>query len=515
MATDDDRRPGYQTSPPTQWGPMPHIYPHSSHGTPVQEFTGFNFGHPQMPMEPAAFGGGIQQRPAVQQLQPLVMPQWPSMLNSQSPSNYQHVFPQPLQPIQPMSMGQSQTPVSASSARSATTPRKTLTDSDRKRMCQYAEDHPNSKQTEIGAIFGVERSTVSKVLRQKEKYLLKEEGSQSPAKRVKGRSPDIERTLANWAKNQERKGRKLTDDSIRDQARAFATTASPEHQQVLTTAWLEKFKLNHNIMGARSRKSSLAPDDAEGISSAVSSSHTPSGTSPISPEGVGSPELHSAQSQESLQNESPDALGVFGRRAPFHSQSTNSLNSAFTDTAPSSTFSPQLSDNTSPLFTPDSGTAPGPFGPLTARPILPLATASNTQRPRSQTMPVIYDPQSSDDLQTPKYIPSAAMLDSPMEEASDPIFSMDEAVHALPSTDRPQTVSPAETMRPPPLPAHVAQRGSPSASGAISPEQAQRSLEVVMQYIEQQDTGFLDFQQSIHVEKLMTKLKQQRSRSGS
>lgn len=36
-------------------------------------------------------------------------------------------------------------------------PRKTLTEDDRRRMCQYAEDNPNMKQTEIGAKFGVER----------------------------------------------------------------------------------------------------------------------------------------------------------------------------------------------------------------------------------------------------------------------------------------------------------------------------------------------------------------------
>jgi hypothetical protein len=45
-------------------------------------------------------------------------------------------------------------------------------------------------------------STVSKVLRQKEKYLFQDDGSRSPAKRPKGRSPDIERALAVWAKNQ-------------------------------------------------------------------------------------------------------------------------------------------------------------------------------------------------------------------------------------------------------------------------------------------------------------------------
>lgn len=43
---------------------------------------------------------------------------------------------------------------------------------------------------------------MSKVLRQKEKYLAHDEGSKSPVKRAKGRSPDIERALAVWAKNQ-------------------------------------------------------------------------------------------------------------------------------------------------------------------------------------------------------------------------------------------------------------------------------------------------------------------------
>lgn len=47
-------------------------------------------------------------------------------------------------------------------------------------------------------------STVSKVLRQKEKYLFQDDGSRSPIKRAKGRSPDLERTLAVWAKNQVR-----------------------------------------------------------------------------------------------------------------------------------------------------------------------------------------------------------------------------------------------------------------------------------------------------------------------
>jgi hypothetical protein len=34
--------------------------------------------------------------------------------------------------------------------RTSSTPRKTLTDADRRRMCLYAEEHPTVKQTEIG-----------------------------------------------------------------------------------------------------------------------------------------------------------------------------------------------------------------------------------------------------------------------------------------------------------------------------------------------------------------------------
>lgn len=144
---DDEHRAPFHSAPPASWDQIPHIYPHSHHGTPAQEYSGFNFSSPQLHMSPNAFDGGFQQRPMPQQLQPLVMPQWPSMLNSQVHSTFQPVYPQPVQPIQPMQLP---TPVSATSTRSTSTPRKTLTDLDRKRMCQYADENPNAKQTEIG-----------------------------------------------------------------------------------------------------------------------------------------------------------------------------------------------------------------------------------------------------------------------------------------------------------------------------------------------------------------------------
>ncbi|KAK3114758.1 hypothetical protein LTR53_006601 [Teratosphaeriaceae sp. CCFEE 6253] len=537
---DDEQRRRYQSSPPlASWE---HVYPHSHHGTPAMEYSGFTFSSPQMPLEPTFSSGAIPQRPLPPQLQPLIMPQWPSMLNTQSHPTIQPLYPQLVQPAQPVAIGALPTPVSAVSMRSVPTPRKTLTDLDRKRMCQYAEEHPNAKQTEIGAIFGVERSTVSKVLRQKEKYLFQDDGSRSPIKRAKGRSPDIERALAVWAKNQlrrstttERKGFPLTDGVIREMARAFAsTTTNPENHQVLSSSWIEKFKLKNNLLGARSRKGSLAPDDADGLSATASASHTPSlgGTSPVSPQGVGSPspvDLHSAKSRESLQTESPDEyLDFASRHGPVHSQSATSLNSAFTDNTPSS-FSPGPLSPTSPFFTPDSGTTPGPFmppAPLTARPILPAIASGNTQRPRSQTFPLLdqyMSGTSSSEALTPRYV-STTILDSPMEEALEPSLSINETVHTTRRDERPHTVTPSDTMRPPPLPAHLLAADSrreitPTTSnsslrGATTPDQALRALQVVHGFLEQQPGGFLDYQESVTVGKLMEKLKLQ-SRANS
>lgn len=42
---------------------------------------------------------------------------------------------------------------------------------DRKKICVYHRDHPNVKQEEIARLFGVERSTISKILKQKMKWL--------------------------------------------------------------------------------------------------------------------------------------------------------------------------------------------------------------------------------------------------------------------------------------------------------------------------------------------------------
>lgn len=83
-----------------------------------------------------------------QQLLPLIMPShptWPSMLTN--PANgYQHQLPMPILPPSMPPKPTSKLP----SLHGNPSPRKTLSDADRRRMCQYHEDNPTTKQTEIG-----------------------------------------------------------------------------------------------------------------------------------------------------------------------------------------------------------------------------------------------------------------------------------------------------------------------------------------------------------------------------
>ncbi|KAJ9637236.1 hypothetical protein H2199_007522 [Coniosporium tulheliwenetii] len=444
------------------------------------------------------------------QLQPLVMPQWPSTLVSQS-TYVPPIYPAAPAPM-PVPVGPTSTPLSASStgSRTSSTPRKTLTDADRRRMCLYHEEHPSTKQTEIGAMFGVERSTVSKVLRNKEKYLCQDDGSRSPIKRSKGKFPDIERALSNWARNHVRQGYPITDAMIKEKARFFSTTVGNGESPLKanSTSWLEKFKQKNNINGCRSRKISTA-DDAEVLSNPASNAQTPTGASPTSPGGTSSPPLKGEEAE-------------FGSgHRPFYSQSDPSLSSVFADAATSSFSAGPLSP-TSPFFTPDSACGPNPFfPPQQGRAPQP---SSNFQRPRSQTFPLL---QGMDSYMSPppsseaNYLNSAA-VESPLSELPPPLNSVDEVLQR----DQKSAQQPSNSMQPPPLPAlapaatisgstplrPAQQLISPispdtSTPGSPSQEDARRALELVMNFCQAQPSGFVEPQEYVTIGKLMEKLK--------
>ncbi len=136
----------HQTTMPdygSSFGFMPSI----THGLPSERMP-----PPPPPQQP------LHQSPATHtQLPALLMPHhtlWPSMLSNPNP-NYGPPHSAP-----PVAIPSITAPLKTSklpAIQTTSQPRKTLTDDDRRKMCQYAEDHPTAKQTDIGAKFGVER----------------------------------------------------------------------------------------------------------------------------------------------------------------------------------------------------------------------------------------------------------------------------------------------------------------------------------------------------------------------
>lgn len=149
IAAENDLRGGYaQSSLSRRWAEaeMSPLY----HGGPTQGYSGLNCPAFQVAIGSEAYKQEAHTQPVASCFQSPSLPQWPSMLKSPPHTTFQPVYPPPVQPTQPIAIGALQTPVPITAPSSTSTPRRTLTDLDRTRMCQYAEEHPNQKQTEIG-----------------------------------------------------------------------------------------------------------------------------------------------------------------------------------------------------------------------------------------------------------------------------------------------------------------------------------------------------------------------------
>ncbi|KAL8846635.1 MAG: hypothetical protein Q9221_008294 [Calogaya cf. arnoldii] len=331
--------------------------------------------------------------------------------------------------------------------------RRTLTDQDRRRMFQDHKEKPSVKQTKIGTLFGVERSTVSKVLSLKEKYLHPDDGSRSPAKRSKGKFPKIERAMSNWAKNHQRQGLPLSDESIRDKAWMFAiTVGSPDCvSKVNNPNWLEEFKQKNGLLGAS------LPDSSENEYLDV--------VQPFDP-ASGSAE------NDVLKDENGNKYWDFNFQR-FHSESNDKFGSYFTD------------DNTTPTFPPDTRSPSLPSQP----PRLPKLAPADA-RPRHITPPT---------SATAELVPKAQLFQHfmtfPTLSSQDPTLNNDSAM----PYHKHYSISPS-TMVPPPSPSSVSAPYSPP-----SQDEARRALEVAITFFQSQPVP-MDPKDLITIEKIMGKL---------
>ncbi|KAL8714261.1 MAG: hypothetical protein Q9220_001990 [cf. Caloplaca sp. 1 TL-2023] len=527
------------------------------HQSPLHEFNDFYMSPPSH-LEIGSFYSrpAVASQPSNPPLYPLIVPQWPSQLTNPSmsppsttPQSSLSAPAQTPRPIAPLTtpIDHITTPHSAPPA-SVPTPiptppsgRRTLTDQDRRRMCQYHDENPTVKQTEIGSLFGVERSTVSKVLRHKEKYLHPDDGSRSPIKRAKGKFPDIERAVSNWAKNHQRQGLPLNNEMIRDKARIFATTVGSSDciSKVNSPIWLEKFKRRHGLLGASlPHPNDVEDSDMNQANDINTDAQSPQGISPISPaeQNSGSADMEGLK-QESVNEYSNASHPIFRRT---HSESGNALGNYFTGPSKAAALSPDLRSPTSPFFSSVASCGPSPS--VSSQPPRLPTLAPADARPRRQTFPTLThspsyisppvsatgEPMSTSGLF--QQAMATSTLNSPLEEMEDPSLNIDTAMHNHASTNSTsntpviKNISPSSMAPPPHLPPSSS---SPRNNGTASPlatssphpfpsqDEARQALQIVMNYFLQSQPAAVDAQDCVAMGKLMEKLEVKNSRKRS
>jgi hypothetical protein len=239
-------------------------------------------------------------------------------------------------------------------------------------------------------------STVSKVLRQKDKYLSSNDGSRSPIRRPRSK-PDLEKALSVWAKNHVKTGQVLTDDALHERAKFFMK-ALPNGEGIQSGPnWLEKFKNKHNLGASKVKKLKLTKSRDALRASAKEKASLPTSSDgfvvPQSP--VTATPMSASHSQNSFKQQgSPESYGD-AHAYPSNSQSTASLSGSFTDTAASSFSAGPTSPASS--FSPDSHPMHSPFLPPGhhSQRFGSFGMSHPQSRPRSQTFPMLTPDQSS------------------------------------------------------------------------------------------------------------------------
>jgi len=143
--------------------------------------------------------------------------------------------------------------------------KKKLRNIDRKRICDYSVANPAAKQDAIASQFGIERSTVSKILKQKEKWLAIDPES-SDARIAKHRAvkfPEVEDRLTLWVAELKAKGEPIRDSEIRQEALRIAQDVGlGEDKFKASGGWIEKFRERNSIPKPQSAEPTTSTRDA-------------------------------------------------------------------------------------------------------------------------------------------------------------------------------------------------------------------------------------------------------------
>lgn len=273
---------------------------------------------------------------------------------------------------------------------------------------------------------------MSKVLRKKELYMLRaDDRSQSPIKRSKGKLPDIDKAMSIWVRKQQQMGADISDEELLQQARHFAGNTGNSDEsllKVINRTWVDKFKQKNGVGMPRLLRRASETNIPNHIKMSSSPALGHGVLSTTSPTGEASPTSADRSDDEAMAQHGlgflsyPSEGGGFKRSA---SQSVTSLNTALTDPTGALSATTMSPASRSFNFSPDPNA--GAFSTADQTRQMQAGSASNFQRPRSQTFPTLdmeylNQQQQQDSTETtPRVHPPAATaptsaLDSPTHE---------------------------------------------------------------------------------------------------
>lgn len=146
---------------------------------------------------------------------------------------------------------------------------------DRKAICEYHRANPTARQEDIAVRYGVERSTISKILKEKERWLnVPDDGFEKirVSKQRPSKFPQIEQAMLVWMQTAEQA---LTDNLLRTRAREIAREYDIDPDVFKASAgWVENFKQRHGIRGG------VWHGDGKAMFSPIGSYHPKSPTKP-------------------------------------------------------------------------------------------------------------------------------------------------------------------------------------------------------------------------------------------
>ncbi|KAJ6512180.1 CenpB-DNA-bind-domain-containing protein [Mycena vitilis] len=141
---------------------------------------------------------------------------------------------------------------------------------DRKEICLYHKENPNARQEDIARLYGVERSTISKILKNKTKWLnVPADENLRIAKHRPSKFPEIEEDMVKWLLQCSDANTVLSDSMIRNKAKEIARDLGiPDERFKASSGWIENFKHRHGVRAgvwigdgknARTRSVGLGP----------------------------------------------------------------------------------------------------------------------------------------------------------------------------------------------------------------------------------------------------------------